>query len=126
MTIRTIPIADAILWTENRTGPTIFIEYEPGNGTRYICTITELDLTARALPALGFSRVEPAGVFMFAWLNKGRAHAFRNDGYLAPGYVAEKLNCGLADGAVLAELIAHYTGRTADNALDTRPGVARA
>jgi len=122
---RTKPIVDAIVWSEtsNMAGA-VFVEYQPGNGTRYACVFVQLDLGATALPLLGFARQEPDGVFMFTWLNRSRGgccHVFRDCGYLAPAYVAEKLDCGMADAVVLAELIAHYTNRTADSALESRP-----
>ena len=39
-----------------------------------------------------------------------------NGGYLAPSYVAAKLKVSEGDAVVLAEIIARYTGRTADDA----------
>lgn len=122
MTGRTKPIADAIVWDETHaTRGVTFVAYEPGNATRYLCVFVDLRLSPQALPMLGFAPLEPDGVFMFAWLNRSRggcAYTFRDAGYLAPTYLAEKLNCGLADAAVLAELIARYTKREADSAGD--------
>jgi len=122
MSGRTKTMGDSVVWDEiGANHASVMIDYQPGNCTRYLCSITRLDLSAHALMLLGFAEDEPAGVFQFSWLNARRGGScvvLRNDGYLAPGYLAEKLGCGLADAAVLAELIAHHTKRDADSALE--------
>ncbi len=119
---RTKEMSDAIVWSEKGANhASLMVDFQPGNCTRYICTITRLDLGAHALMCLGFGEQEPAGVFQFTWHNARRGGScvvLRNTSYLAPAYLADKLGCGIADAAVLCELIAHYTEREAPSTLE--------
>jgi len=123
MTLRTKTIDEACLWTETHTGPTtatMFVEYQPGNGTRYPLLFTRLDLGPNALPNLGFSQIEEAGVVLVSWFNgaTARSHAFRDEGFLHWTYVAEKFGTSPSDAKVLAEVIAHFTNREAEPAAE--------
>lgn len=110
-------MADAIVWDEV-SGDSVFVDYQPGDCTRYLCQISNLFLTPRALMTLGFGADEPDGVFEFAWLSRSRGGVccvLRDAGFLHASYLAEKLGVNMASAGVLAELIAHYTKVTADS-----------
>jgi hypothetical protein len=84
-------------------GPVTTVEYQPGNGSRY--AITLINCTKGE---------EPHFVVVLLTDGSGTAMTVRASGLncpLAPNYVREKLKVGLADSVVLAELIAHLTGR---------------
>ena len=81
-------------------------EYEPGNGTRY---------TAIAVP---FSHEKPMGgmgIVSDGWLVAygltGRAHLFQGAGYLADGYLFEKLGVRPGDLPWAGDLIRELIGR---------------
>lgn len=102
--MRTKPIADSIK-SMIPCGNTTVLEYQPGNGSRYIIHLTDLR-------SMGGHRV-------FALMTEGHGTCMTvmpGAGYLASGYVREKLKVGLGDSVVIAELIAHLTGRRADDA----------
>jgi hypothetical protein len=89
-----------------------FVEYQPGNGTRYVLVLTELGrLGPEACTACGLGR-EGTGVLV-SWVNGFRAPSMvvpSDGGYLAPNYVERKLNSSMADAVVLAELIGTLLG----------------
>lgn len=99
---------------------TVYVDYQPGNGTRYEVIFTRLD-----------AGVEAAGIHQFAWLvthmngyrgmrsmvvqpSEGAFGQVDREGpLLVPSHVKEKLGCySEADALVLAELICAFTGRT--------------
>lgn len=110
---RTKPIDKAIRVTHTVGNVTMF-EYQPGNGTRYFVHITDLRDMANAPPTIpghGYP-IYTVGLYTEG---HGTCMTIQADrGYLASSYVAEKLKVGLGDASVLAEVIAHFTGRTAD------------
>ena len=87
-------------------GQSTSIEYQPGNGTRYKFILIDNTKTED-------------GCYFVALVTLGHGTCMTvmpGAGYLSPGYVAEKLKVGHGDAVVLAEIIAHLTGRTADDA----------
>lgn len=112
----------AIRYATNCEPCGLFVEYQPGDGTRYPMLILEttgpncgLTLDDDALDLIGFEA--GARTLLVVNLATCRSHMFRNGGeFLAASYVAEKLGCTMADGAVLAELIAYYSTRRAEPA----------
>lgn len=124
MSLRTKSIVDSIK-NEASLGPITLVEYQPGNGTRYILQIVDYtDLTLHpnqrvkdATKNMGFS-----GVYTVASMcdGKGTVMTVHPGGYLAPSYVMEKLKVGEADARVLAEVIAHFTHSKADDASEHR------
>lgn len=88
------------------SGPgSTFYDYQPGNGTRYALLFTYLT----GGPG---TDIEP-GSNLVTDLNSGRSSLFAPSGFLAPGYVSEKLGMSEADGAVVAEFIGHVMKRDA-------------
>lgn len=78
------------------------IEYQPGNGSRYRVLI-----------------IDTPSNYVVALVTEGHGTCMTvmpNGSHLSSGYVREKLKVGLGDAVILAELIAHLTGRTADDA----------
>jgi hypothetical protein len=103
--MRTKTIAASV---KSRTvcGNTTVLNYQPGNGTLYLIHLTDL-------------RAMEDGCYTVALMTTGHGTCMTvadTGGYLSPGYVAEKLKIGKADAVVIAELIAHLTGRTAADA----------
>jgi hypothetical protein len=103
--MRTKTLPDAIK-SRTQCGNTTVINYQPGNGSLYIIHLTDL-------------RAMEGGVYTVALMTTGHGTCMTvadTGGYLSPGYVAEKLKVGRGDAGVLAEVIAHLTGRKADDA----------
>lgn len=103
--MRTKTLPDGIK-SRTQCGNTTVINYQPGNGTLYLIHLTDL-------------RAIEDGGYTVALMTTGHGTCMTvadTGGYLSPGYVAEKLKVGKADAVVLAEIIAHLTGRTADDA----------
>ena len=90
------------------------VEYQPGNGTRYVLVITRLtqpQSTAELRNALGTG--DERDTYLVAKLNAGRGTAILVGGvdhFLHYRTVAEKLGVGLSDAVVLAELIGELLG----------------
>jgi hypothetical protein len=97
-------------------GKVTLVDYQPGNSCRYTLHIT--DLTDLRFGSEDTRDRFGDGCYTVTHLvdGKGRTMTVANNGsYLAPGYVAEKLGLSSVEDAwVLAEVIAHFTGRKAD------------
>lgn len=107
--MRTKTIAAAIT-AKTTDGPVTTVEYQPGNGTRYKVTIIDMTDTVGYLVALWTS-------------GSGTCMTVRDSDEKRPlvgRYVAEKLRVSLADGIILAELIANLIERTAADASDPK------
>jgi len=103
--MRTKTIPEAIKSVQ-ANGQSTTIEYQPGNGTRYRVILIDNTKTLD-------------GCYIVALMTEGHGTCMTvmpGGGYLSAGYVREKLKVGLGDAVVLAELIAHLTGRRADDA----------
>lgn len=110
-------VAEGIAWSST-SGQTVFVEYQPGNGTRYPLLVTSYPtgfgdgLGAKSLKLMGFGPAD--SVFSVLNTANGRGWVFRDDpSLLAPSYVAEKLRCSMDDAYVIAELLGHLTEREA-------------
>lgn len=98
-------VSDGIT-VEVSAGPgTMFYDYQPGNGTRYALLFTSL--------TGGAGTNIKAGSQLVTDLLSGRAAVLAPSGFLAPGYISEKLGMSEADGAVVAEFIGHVMRRDA-------------
>ena len=103
--MRTKTLPDAIK-SVTANGQSTTVEYQPGNGTRYKFILIDNTKTED-------------GCYFVALVTVGHGTVMTvmpGAGYLSPVYVAEKLKVGKADAVVLAEIIANFTGRTADDA----------
>jgi len=110
---RTKSIERAIL-VKHTIGNVLMFEYQPGNGTRYFVHITDLRAMCTAPPTIQ-GHGHPVYTVGLYTEGHGTCMTVQGDGsYLAASYVAEKLKVGLGDASVLAEAIAHFTGRKAD------------
>jgi hypothetical protein len=119
--MRTKTIDDAIKASHTAPAPVTVLEYQPGNGTRYHLHITDLRAALSEAPPQ-VNAYAGHGAWYVALYTEGNGTCMTvadNGGYLAPSYVASKLKVSDGDAAVLAEVIARYTGRTADNASAT-------
>ncbi len=109
---RTKPIADAIRALSQSPVHTIVLDYQPGNGTAYHLVITGPYEATEATERVGID-----GSYTVTVLNFGTCMTIAGKGgYLSWGYMAEKLGLEQDDAMVLAEIIAKYTGREADDA----------
>lgn len=115
--MRTKSIQDSIK-TQHTIGNTTVIEFQPGNSTRYLIHLTDLRELDRAPESINNTKTED-GCYVVCLMTEGHGTCMTvmpGAGYLASGYVREKLKVGLGDSVVIAELIAHLTGRLADDA----------
>lgn len=105
MDLRTKPIAESVTADEH-DGPVRVVEYQPGNGTRYVLTIVELGgLARRALESIGVD-----GGWTVVVHNYRAAMTVRPDGYLGPHFVRPQLDCSIHDAVVIAEIVGHLLG----------------
>lgn len=83
-------------------------EYQPGNGTRYVLVVTDLG----RLHSFTRDQYGEGEVFLVSWVNEsgGKSMVFHKNTLLYPTYVMEKLQCGISDAAVIAELLGQKLG----------------
>ena len=113
--MRTKSIEKAIVAELTASAPVTVLEYQPGNGTRYLLHITDLRAALAGAPPRVTYRTG-FGAYYVALYTEGHGTCMTvadTGGYLSPDYVAGKLKVSAGDAVVLAELIARYTGRTA-------------
>lgn len=82
------------------------LDYQPGNGTRYVCSFTDLRSAEGALKMFGV----PEGGWIFSMPLRNVSMPVFMHGYLHWHYVSEKLKVCKADAVVLAELIGSIVG----------------
>lgn len=113
--MRTKTIEGSIKAAHTATAPVTVLEYQPGNGTRYLIHITDLRAHLNSAPP-AVNAYAGHGAWYVALYTEGHGTCMTvadTGGYLSPGYVASKLKVSEGDAVVLAEIIARYTGRTA-------------
>lgn len=123
--MRTKTIGEGIKWISDRSDPgclfsrQIALEYQPGNGTRYVLHLAQLPAAA-----CGGAGAQPGSwsVSLIDGALAGRCCVLAPSGYLDPGYLAEKLRISAREAgddlAVLAELIGSLLGRQTVCALE--------
>ncbi len=113
--LRRKPIHDGIVGLAAGQGDLRFVEYQPGNGTRYCLAfldVTSLPEDARRAIA-EWSGLGRAGGVLVTDLLGGRHLGVEKGCFLHWSFVGERLGCSTADAVVLAELIAHVVGAEA-------------
>lgn len=104
--LRTKPIKDSITKHINGAGGVLFVESQPGNGTRYQFVLVPLrdPAVAEAIGAVADS-------YLVTKVN-GRTGVMTVGGgnFIHYSYVAEKLGTGLSDSVVIAELLGYLLG----------------
>ena len=107
-------VRDGIVLDRLMEGETRVVEYQPGNGSRYVLVITKVarpTSTSKLRGALGTG--DERDTYLVAKINAGHGAAMLVGGvdhFLHYGTVAEKLKVGLSDGVVLAELLGGLLG----------------
>jgi hypothetical protein len=82
-------------------GGCVYLDYQPGNGTRYAMCVQKMD-DARSL-----GREHPyAGSWLVSLLDFRTCMLISQDGTAAPEYIQQKLGIGGPDAAALAFLFA--------------------
>jgi hypothetical protein len=103
--VKDVPMGHSMTVPEHQA-PVRVVEYCPGDGTRYELVFTRLGNT-----------VSGARDSMLVTLTSFRGCPSMlveiDNGFLAPHYVAEKMDIHNASAVTLAEIIAHYTRRDA-------------
>lgn len=98
---------DKSVTVDGRSGPVRVVEYQPGNGTRYVLTIVQLDgLPGPARQAIGMSE---GGWTVTVGRYKGVIHVGPG-AYLSSNAIRHWIDCSVFDGVVLAEIIGHLLG----------------
>jgi hypothetical protein len=90
----------------------LFIEYQPGNGTRYPLLITPIhDFPTEARSRMGAGREPPTGRELMVTLFRDEYRTVLVGGFfLAPSYLQEKLGVGEVDAVIIGELLGHLYG----------------
>jgi hypothetical protein len=119
MDFRTKPTVDAgiTIFEQMPVGDARFVEYQPGNGTRYqLILMNTRPYPKKVNEALGLD--QEGGVIVSFPLGKYQTMTLSNSGgYLSRGYVAEKIGTdNRSDVAVLTELLGHLLNRKTEKA----------
>ena len=95
--------------------PTVrFVDYQPGNGTRYWISITDTDgLHAEINDNLGFGG---SSGYIVTDLNCMRSMVLAREGFISFDFIMQKMQCGISDAYVLAELLGELVGREYEKA----------
>jgi hypothetical protein len=84
-----------------------YVCYAPGNGTQYRLVFTDIS-------SLHLDEMNLSGGWLVTCLNSMKSMMVANSkSMLHYSYAQEKLGVGISDAVCLAEIIAHFTGRTA-------------
>jgi len=78
-----------------------FVDWQPGNGTRYALLFVRLDPQVQ---------IEESGDWQVTWLTKLRTMFIGQNSFVHYNYVKEKMHCGSADAICIAEAIGHVLG----------------
>lgn len=114
MELRSKPIDESITIDHEVPGRR-FIEYQPGDATRYLLLFVDLDFgDTHGLGQHVGSNGSASVVTLLNWPHCPSVVLQRDGGFLAPAYVEEKLGVGGPSSVTLAEIIAHVLGREAD------------
>lgn len=116
--MRTKDFEEAIRWQTDAISQCKVLEYQPGNGTRYVLMFTKVPQAA----------CDGIGANKSSWLvslpdgaHSGHCAVFKEGGWLDPSYVMEKLGFKLSqtdDVLVLTEIIGRILNRPTPSALD--------
>ena len=91
-----------------------FVDYQPGNGTRYWFSIMNTDdFDNEVNKKLGF--YESSG-YLVTDLNHMKSMVLTREGFISYDFIMEKLGCGISDAYVLAELFGKLLGRDCEEA----------
>lgn len=108
---------EAIRWEVNSSSQCKMMDYQPGNGSRYVIVFTQIPVEPAAPPMPRY----PLGwlVALADGAEGGKCAVFVGSGWLSRSYVKEKLRLlSNSDVAVLTEIIGFVIGRPAPEALD--------
>jgi hypothetical protein len=117
MTIRTKPTVEAGITIDLKVHNTRFVEYQPGNGTRYQMFLVDTSVFPSCVSsAIGLDPTDGGVVVSFP-LGNYRTITLTKYGYLTCGYVAEKIDSdNKSDVAVLTELLGFLLNRKTEKA----------
>jgi hypothetical protein len=117
MDFRTKKSVEAGITIDQREYGTRFVEYQPGNGTRYQMFLVETSVFPReANDAIGLDPTDGGVVVAFP-LGGYKTLTLAKYGYLARSYVAEKIGSdNKSDVAVLTELLGFLLNRKVEPA----------
>jgi hypothetical protein len=112
--LRTKPTVQAGIVFDYDTPEVRFVDYQPGNGTRYwLCIVHTKDYSEDVNKKLGFGAGDGHLVID---LNSNRVMLVAEYGFLAASFVQSKLDCGISDAYVLAELLGYLLDRKYEKA----------
>lgn len=110
MEYRTKSTVEESILKDIRIGDTSrLVEYQPGNGTRYLMMVTDLRGSLPARQWLGLGSETSSG-WVITRLDSPASMVISGQMFLHWSYVADKLRVNKADAVVLAELIGYLTG----------------
>lgn len=109
--IRTRDIDDCARVVED-IGNQKFVDWQPGNGTRYALLFVQIDPQVKS---------DEANDWQITWLTKRRTMFISDQSHVHFTYVAEKMGANTADAICLAEAIGHVLGFSSTQAEDFDP-----
>jgi hypothetical protein len=117
MDFRTKPTVVAGITIDLKVHNTRFVEYQPGNGTRYQMFLVDTSVFPSCVSsAIGLDPTDGGVVVAFP-LGRYRTMTLSKYGYLARSYVAEKIDSNnQSDVAVLTELLGYLLDRKTEKA----------
>jgi len=108
MELRTKPIEESISKNICAPGGVRFVEFCPGNGTRYQLVI--VPLTSKAMAGAIGASTERCTYLVSKVNGKTAVMTVGGSDFIHYNYVMEKLGCGLPDAVVIAELLGYLLG----------------
>ncbi len=109
--IRTCEIDNCIKTIED-IGKQKYVDWQPGNGTRYALLFTRIN--ARVM-------MDASNDWQITWLSKRKTMFISDNSFVYHGYVAEKMGVCEADAICIAEAIGHILGLKSARAEDFNP-----
>lgn len=113
--LRTKPTVVSGIAFDYDTPEVRFIDYQPGNGTRYwLSIVNTIDFSNEVNMKLGFG--DDGHGYIVTDLNSSRSIVLNSTGFLYAGWLQSKLDCTISDAYVLAELLGELLDRDYEKA----------
>jgi hypothetical protein len=108
--LRTKPTVVSGIVFDYDTPEVRFIDYQPGNGTRYwLMIVSTIDFSSEVNKKLGFT--EDGHGYIITDINSGRTIVLNSTGFIAVNWLQSKLDCAISDAYVLTELLGELLDR---------------
>lgn len=109
--LRTRPSVEAGIVTDETVGGVRLVEYQPGNGRKYVVSVS--DVSRHANKGLALARSARTALVWVKEHGRGWDCSIGGDSQVHFSLVQNRLGCSIFDAVVLAELLGFLLGRPA-------------